>query len=117
MTAEYAEIAEKSEDKHPFGSRVAIALCVVNLVGALAYLYAASGAWAILEERAQGIYSVTGEPIVWFVRAVPIFAGCSLLNFFWGVYICAKRRWQVGYIWLMTFALWTIAVWIDFAHH
>jgi hypothetical protein len=93
-----------------------IALWVVNLVGALAYLYAASSAWAIPEERAQWINSITGEPIVWFVRAVPILAGFSVLNFFWGAYICAKRRWPVGYFWLTSFALWIIALWIDFAH-
>jgi hypothetical protein len=92
-------------------------LALANFIGAITYLYAASASWAIPEERAQGIHSVTGEPFVWFVRAVPIFAGFSLLNLSWGAYICTKRRWRVGYTWLSTFALWLIAVWIDFARH
>jgi hypothetical protein len=83
----------------------------------MAYLYAASLSWAIPKERAQGIYSVTGEPFVWFFSAVPIFAAFSLLNLFWGAYICAKKKWQAGYIWLATLAMWFVAVCIDFAHH
>jgi len=117
LTAEYAGIAEKAEDKCPSLSRAGVALSLANLAGAIAYLYAASVSWAIPEERAQGIHSVTGEPFVWFFGAVPIFAGFSLLNLFWGAYICTKRKWRAGYIWLAALAMRLVAACIDFAHH
>jgi hypothetical protein len=73
--------------------------------------------WAIPEERAQGIYSVTGEPFVWAARALPIIAGFFLINLIWGAFICIKKKWQNSYLWLATVVIWLIAVWVDFAHH
>ncbi len=97
--------------------RVGIVLFIVNVLGALFYLWAVSPSWAIPEERAQGVYSVTGEPYVWALGALPILAGFGLLNLVWGGYICVKRKWPSGYLWLTTSVIWLIAVWLDFAHH
>jgi hypothetical protein len=41
------------------------ALLAANVLGAIAYLAAASPSWAIPDERASGIHSITGEPFVW----------------------------------------------------
>jgi hypothetical protein len=103
--------------KHISASRLSLTLFIANLLGAIAYVYATSPSWAIPEERAHGVHSVTGEPFVWAARALPILAGFSLVNFAWGVFICARRNWRSGYIWLATLIPWVIAVWFDFAHH
>jgi len=62
------------------------------------------------------VHSVTGESVIWALGALPIFAGLNILDFVWGAYICARRKWQSGYMWLATFIAWVIAIWIDFAH-
>jgi accessory gene regulator protein AgrB len=103
--------------KHISASRLSLTLFIANLIGAIVYVYAASPSWAIPEERAHGVHSVTGEPFIWAARALPIFVSFSLLDFLWGAYICIRREWQSGYIWLATFIIWLIAVWFDFAHH
>ena len=103
--------------KHLAAHRLSLALCIVNIIGAAIYVGAVSHSWAIPEERAQGIHSVTGESVVWAAAALPILAGFGLLNFLWGLYICVKRKWQEGYLWLTTPMIWIIAVWVDFAHH
>ncbi len=58
-------------------SRFDLTLLIVNIIGAIIYLYAASPSWATPEERAQGIHSVAGEPVVWAVRALPILTSPS----------------------------------------
>ena len=99
------------------GRRLSLALFIVNVLGAIFYVHAASLGWAIPEERAHGVHSVTGEPVVWALAVLPFAAGFGLLNFLWGTYICVKRKWRNGYFWLATAAIWLIAVWFDFAHH
>jgi len=97
--------------------RLNLVLLIVNLIGAILYVRAASLGWAIPEERAQGIHSVTGEPFVWAAAILPFIAGFGLLNFLWGAYICIKRKWRDGYLWLATVLIWLVAVRFDFAHH
>jgi hypothetical protein len=97
------------------GSRWDLALFTVNVLGAITYVIAASRSWAIPQER--GLHSTTGEPFVWALFVVPIFAVFALVNLSWGAYICFSKRWRSGYFWLMTAAGWLIAAWIDFAHH
>jgi hypothetical protein len=58
-----------------------------------------------------------GEPFVWVLFVLPIFAIFALVNLFWGAHICSKRRWRNGYLWLMAAAVWLIAACVDFAHH
>jgi len=85
------------------------------VIGAIAYVIAASPSWAFPQEH--GLNATTGEPFIWALFAVPILTAFALLNLTWGAYICFKKRWQSSYFWLMAAAVWFIAVWIDFAHH
>ena len=97
--------------------RLSLALFFVNVIGAIAYELAASPTWAIPEERAAGIHSVTGEPFIWAALALPILVGFTLLNVVWGTCLCVQREWRSGYLWLATAVVWLIAIWVDFAHH
>ncbi|MGD0507837.1 MAG: hypothetical protein ABSA27_08575 [Terriglobales bacterium] len=97
--------------------RLGLTLFIVNVIGTIVYLFAASFSWAIPQERELGLHSTTGEPFTWAIAVFPIYAFFALLNLAWGAYICFKKRWRSGYFWLMTAAVWLIAVWIDFAHH
>lgn len=96
-------------------SRWSLVLFSVNVVGAVTYVIAASHSWVIPQER--GLHSTTGEPFVWALFVLPIFAAFALVNLLWGAYICSKRRWQCGYFWLAAAGVWLIAVCVDFAHH
>ena len=57
-------------------------LFIVNVLGAITYVIAASPSWAIPHER--GLNSTTGEPFVWALFVVPIFAVFALVNLSWG---------------------------------
>jgi hypothetical protein len=94
-----------------------IALTALNAIGATIYVARASNAWAISQERAAGIYSVTGEPFVWFLAIGPIVAIFIVVNLGWGALILARRHWASGRLWLMAAMIWLVAIWIDFAHH
>jgi hypothetical protein len=95
---------------------IPLALLLVNVIGAIAYLARASSAWAIPQEREAGIHSITGEPFVWCVAIFPIIVFFFLLNFVWGAVI-VRRQWQAVGFWLLTALVWLGAVAIDFAHH
>jgi hypothetical protein len=97
--------------------RLSLALFIVNVIGAIVYLFAVTPSWRIPEESAQGVHSITGEPFIWAIRALPFYAGFGLLNLIWGACICIKRTWQSGYIWLLTVVIWLFALGVDFAHH
>jgi len=101
--------------KRSSARRVSLALFIVNVIGTIIYVVAASHSWAIPQER--GLHSTTGEPFIWALFVVPILAAFTVLNLLWGAYICFSRRWRNGYFWLMSAGVWLIAVWIDFAHH
>jgi hypothetical protein len=101
----------------PWLSRTNTALLILNLVGAFLYLWWASHAWAIPQERAMGIHSITGEPFVWASGVVPIWAVFLLLNATWGTLILRRRQWRSGRPWLLVVPVWLIAVVIDYAHH
>lgn len=105
------------KDARPSAFQLSLALFILNLIGAIAYLRAASPSWAIPEERAAGIYTVTGEPFVWFVAILPFVVGFGLLNVIWGTSLCFWRKWRSGYFWLATIMVWLIALAIDFTHH
>src|SRR6187399_1040306 len=97
------------------GRRWSLVLFIVNVVGAVTYVIAASPSWAVSQER--GMVPITGEPFVWALMVFPFFTVFGLANFFWVAYICFKRRWRSGRFWLMAAAVWLIAVCVDFAHH
>jgi hypothetical protein len=64
-----------------FGDTQSIALLVANAVGACLYDFAASrGRWAVPEERAAGIDSITGEPFIWFINIFPVVAAFLVIN-------------------------------------
>lgn len=92
-------------------------LFIANVVGAVVYVIRAMPSWAIPQERAAGVYSVTGEPFVWVGAILPIIMSFAILNLVWGIYIYLNRAWQGSYFWLMSALAWLIAAWIDFAHH
>jgi hypothetical protein len=94
---------------------IPLALLVLNVIGAIAYVAAASNGWAIPQER--GSVPITGEPFVWFGSILPFVAIFSVLNFAWGAVILARRQWQGGSLWLLAAMVWLGAVLIDFAHH
>ena len=94
------------------------ALFVLNVIGAFAYLLAAShGGWAIPEERAAGIYTTTGEPFIWFTNIFLIVATFLTINVAWAVAVLTRRNWRSGIFWLISAAVWLGAVVVDFAHH
>jgi hypothetical protein len=95
---------------------IPMALLLLNVIGAFAYLIRASSAWAIPQERAAGIHSITGEPFVWFLAVLPIVAFFFVLNVVWGAVI-VRRQWQTVSFWLLTALIWLGALAIDFAHH
>ena len=97
--------------------RTSFILLTLNVVGAVLYLWWASHAWVIPQERAMGIHSITGEPLVWASGVFPIWTVFLLLNAIWGLLILHWREWKSGRLWLLLVPIWLIAVVIDFAHH
>jgi hypothetical protein len=78
-----------------------IALLGANVVGAILYVFAASrGGWAIPAERAAGIFSVTGEPFVWFTAIVPIVAIFFVIN------VTGLSFWSASVGWASDFGCW-----------
>ena len=73
---------------------IGLALLVVNVIGAIAYVAAASNGWRIPQE--QGVVPITGEPFVWFNSILPIVAIFSVLDLAWGAVILARRQWRGG---------------------
>jgi hypothetical protein len=96
-------------------SKINVALFITNLVGALAYVYVSSYAWAIPQEH--GLHATTGEPFVWALGVLPIWALFFSLDLIWGVVIAIRRQWHSGRLWLSAACIWVVAVAIDFAHH
>ena len=100
--------------KYISGHRLGLALFIANATGAIVYVFASMASWAIPEERAAGIYTVTGEPFVWATRTFPIFICFGLINLIW---ISRIRKLRDSYFVIATATIWIIAMWIDFAHH
>ena len=95
-----------------------VVLLTANIVGAVIYVVAAShGGWVIPQERAMGLHSVTGEPLVWALHVFPICVVFFALNVAWGAFILARKQWRTGVLWLSTIPIWLVAVAVDFAHH
>jgi len=94
-----------------------ITLLLLNAVGAAIYVYRASPSWAIPQERAAGIYSVTGEPFVWFDGILPVVVVFFIVDLAWGALALRRSQWRDGRWWMLAPLCWLLAVWIDFAHH
>ena len=94
--------------------RLGLALFIANVTGAIVYVFASMASWAIPEERAAGINTVTGEPFVWATRTFPVFIWFGLINLLW---ISRLRKWRESFFLIATAMIWVIGVWIDFTHH
>lgn len=100
-------------DRNFAGSRWSVALLLVNLIGAVLYVLAASHGW--VDPRTPD--AVTGEPFIWAAFVVPIWIFFVLLNLTWGALIVFRAQWRSGKVWLLTIPMWAVAAAIDFAHH
>jgi len=101
----------------PAGSSVKsldITFMVANAVGIVLYLVLASRGWRIPQEHGQ--VPVTGEPFVW-VLAVPVFAVFLLADIVWGGLLLRDRQSKRRLWWLVTAAVWVLAIGIDFSRH
>ena len=99
-------------------SAPSIALLLLNVVGSILYVVAASrGGWVIPEERAAGIHTTTGEPFIWFLSILPIVATFFVINVAWGAVILVRRQGKGGLVLLLAAVVWLGAVAIDFVHH
>ena len=85
-----------------------------NAVGIILYLVLASRGWRIPKEH--GVVPVTGEPFVW-VLAVPVLAAFLLADIVWGGLLLRDRRSKRLLWWLLTAAVWLLAIGIDFSRH
>jgi hypothetical protein len=88
-------------------------LLVLNFLGAIVYLWAASHGWVRPEQREF----VSGEPFIWFVFVLPVSVIFFVLNLTWGAFILARKQWRIGIFWLVLVPIWLVALTIDFAHH
>jgi hypothetical protein len=100
-------------------NRLSFVFLILNVLGACLYLYlvARPDSWVIPQERELGLHGVTGEPFIWALHALPIYAIFLLLNLTWGVMILFRRAWRNGRLWILSGLIWASAVVIDFVHH
>jgi hypothetical protein len=107
----------KNSSKGSSSRRLNVTLLILNAFGCITYVVRASPSWAIPQERALGIHSITGEPFVWFAGIFPVIVVFTLLDVLWAAYICIKKRWQSSKFWVLSLALWILAITMDFANH
>src|SRR6476646_8722511 len=96
-------------------SRVNVALALANVIGAFVYVKEASQAWVNPEQG--GSDNLAAEPIVWAVRAVPVFFAFNLINVIWGIAMLARVQGRSGQLYATVWLVWIIAIAVDFAHH
>jgi len=101
----------------PAGSSVKsldITFTAANAAGMVLYLVLASRGWRI--PREHGVVPVTGEPFAW-VLAVPVFGIFLLADIVWGGLLLRDRQSKRRLWWLVTAAVWLLAIGIDFSRH
>jgi hypothetical protein len=86
-------------------------LLVMNVAGAVLYVWRASLGWAIPGEE------TAGEPLLWWLAILPVISVALLINVSWGVVILWRRQWSSGRLWLLVLMVWLVATVVDFAHH
>ena len=94
-----------------------IGMALANVIGVFVYLWRAHFSWAIPEERAAGIYTVTGEPFIWALGVLPVWAFFLAVNLAWAATVIFRRPQRGGIPFALASALWVVAVIVDFAHH
>jgi hypothetical protein len=97
--------------------KISVAILVANVLGIVIYLLGARHAWAIPEEKANGIHTITGEPFVWALFVFPVWIVFLVINLVWGSMIVARKSWLDGRLWLAASFIWIVAVIVDFRHH
>jgi hypothetical protein len=91
-----------------------VTFMVANAVGIAIYLMLASRGWKIPQEH--GAIPVTGEPFVW-VLALPVLGVFLLADIVWGGLLLRDRVSKRRLWWLVTAAVWLLAIGIDFSRH
>jgi hypothetical protein len=91
-----------------------IVFVISNAIGIVFYLVLASRGWRIPAEH--GAVPVTGEPFVW-VLALPVLGIFFLADVIWGGLLLGHKEWKGRLWWLLTAAVWLLAIGIDFSHH
>jgi hypothetical protein len=102
---------------HPSGSSVKpldLVFLLSNAAGILLYLRLASRSWRIPQEH--GMIPITGEPLVWAL-ALPVLGVFLLADLVWGGLLLRRRERKRGLWWLVTAAVWLLAIAIDFSRH
>ena len=93
---------------------------LINVIGAGAFLFHASRFWA--DPTLQSISGAgAGDPIVWALDALPIFAFFLFANALLGLGSLIVRwkrgTWPVNRWYLAVLPIWGVALWIDNSHH
>jgi hypothetical protein len=110
--------SERSNGKTLPVERCGLVLLALNFIGAVSYVLAASrGGWVDPRLREWGLHSLTGEPYIWAINVLPMWAAFLVLNLIWGGFVAARRQWGSGIWWLATIPVWLAAMVIDFTHH
>jgi|SRR5579872_3172664 len=91
-----------------------ITFMVANAVGIVLYLRLASRGWRIPEEH--GMVPVAGEPFVWAL-ALPVLGVFFVADVVWGGLLLRGRESKRRLWWLVTAAVWLLAIGIDFSRH
>jgi hypothetical protein len=91
-----------------------ITFVAANAVGIALYLVLASRGWRIPQEH--GMVPVTGEPFVWAL-ALPVLGVFLLADIVWGGLLLRDRVSKRRLWWLVTAAMWLLAIVIDFSRH
>ena len=98
--------------------RAGVILVLVNLGGAVVFVWLVSSTWVIPQEREAGLHPATmGDLFIWALIALPIFSCFFALNAGWGTVILYYRQWRSSRLWLVGFLIWLIALVIDHVHH
>ncbi len=91
-----------------------ITFMAANAVGIVLYLVLVSRSWRIPQEH--GMVPVTGEPFVWAL-ALPVLGVSFLADVVWGGLLLRDRQSKRRLWWLVTAAVWLLAIGIDFSRH
>src|SRR5580704_17099067 len=91
-----------------------ITFMAANAVGIVLYLRLASRGWRIPQEH--GMVHVAGEPFVWAL-ALPALGVFFLADVVWGGLLLRGGESKRRLWWLVTAAVWLLAIAIDFSHH
>jgi uncharacterized membrane protein (DUF4010 family) len=91
-----------------------ITFMAANAVGVVLYIVLASRGWRI--PREHEMVPVTGEPFVW-VLALPVLGIFLLADVVWGGLLLRDRESKRRLWWLVTAAVWLLAIGLDFSRH